>query len=607
MAHSEAARIDALRNLGILDTAPSESFDRITRMASRIFDLPIAAVSLTDSDRQWFKSRVGVDHWEIPRDAAPCSEVAEDTDFVLIQDFQKSECYRDSPLGKSGVRFYAGAPLVTREGHGLGALCVLGLEPRDVTDEEVSALKDLAAMVMSQIEMHHAFGRIDPASGLPNRNQFLEDLEDMARDHAGEWRHAVVVDLLTADDLADLLRVAGPSALEDVTARSIRAIRGALSSAKLYAVGQTQYAFVVESIEIGDVMAMVSQIRAQTVEGAETIDAVFAANTVIGVAPVELGKVSARDVLRMASGASHDAREAGEAGEAIGLYSQSLDDAHRRRFSMLEKLRRALVEDTGLSLNFQPRVDLKSGACIGAEALLRWTDPELGSISPAEFIPLVEKTTLARAVTGWVMTAAVSQAAEWRARGVELVVSLNVSAANLVEVDFADRLIAELEKANLPSSAIEIELTESAVITNGASALAQLDRIAAAGIRIAIDDFGTGYSSLSYLEALPASVVKIDQSFMAHVGQDARSDTLVGTMITLAHDLGYRVVAEGVETNEIYDFLAEKGCDEAQGYLIARPLTPEAFLEWYDRDAGSGASYRLRPSSLAEAVPAAAA
>ncbi|MFC7053228.1 EAL domain-containing protein [Hansschlegelia quercus] len=587
MAQSEAARIEALRNLGILDTAPSESFDRITRMAARIFDLPVAAVSLTDSDRQWFKSRVGVDHWELPREKAPCAEVAENAEVVLIQDLLKSENYHDSPLGKSGVRFYAGAPLVTREGHGLGALCVVGPSPRSATDEEISALKDLAAMVMSQIEMQHAFGRIDPESGLPNRHQFFEDLEDLARDHAGEWRHAVVVDLLSGDDLTNLLRVAGPSALENLTARSLRAIRAALSSAKLYAVGQTQYAFVVESAEIGDVLAIVAQIRDETAGRADTIDAAFTANTTIGVAPVELGKVSARDVLRMASGASHDARDAGE---AIGLYSRSLDDAHRRRFSMLEKLRRALVENAGLSLHFQPRVDLRSGGCIGAEALLRWTDPELGSVSPAEFIPLVEKTTLARSVTEWVVAAAVAQVAGWRALGIDLVVSLNISAANLVEVDFADRLIAELEKASLPSSAIEIELTESAVIANGASGFAQLDQIAAAGIRIAIDDFGTGYSSLSYLERLPADVMKIDRSFMANIGRDARTDTLVGTMITLAHDLGYRVVAEGVETIEVYDFLAEKGCDEVQGYLIARPLTPSAFVDWF-KDAES----RLEP------------
>jgi EAL domain-containing protein (putative c-di-GMP-specific phosphodiesterase class I)/GAF domain-containing protein len=568
--------MDALQSLGILDTAPSESFDRITRMAGRIFGLPIAAISLTDSDRQWFKSRIGVEHWEIPREAAPCSEVAESTDFVLVRDLQESHCYRNSYLGASGVRFYAGAPLVTRDGHGLGALCVLGPEPRDATDEEVAALKDLAAMVMSQIEMHHAFGRIDPASGLPNRNQFFEDLEDLARDHAAERRHAVLIDLLAGEELTNVLRVVGPSVFDELAALSSRAIRGLLPSAKLYQVGATQYVYVAENAETDDVLTVAADLRAALSDGPQLAGGAFNANPAFGVAPFVLGRASASDVLRMAHSASQDARDKG----CVGLYSQTLDDAHRRRFALIEKLRSALAEGDGLSLVYQPRVDLHSGECVGAEALLRWNDPELGAVSPGEFIPLAEKTTLARGVTQWVIETVVTQAAAWRASGVDLTVSLNVSAANLVEPDFAERMIARLAEAQLPGSAIEVELTESAVITNGDAGLDQLDRLAAAGIRIAIDDFGTGYSNLSYLERLPASVLKIDQSFMINLLQDPRTETLVGTMITLAHDLGYRVVGEGIETDEVYRFLTERGCDEAQGYLIARPLAPEAFIAW---------------------------
>jgi GAF domain-containing protein len=151
-----------------LDTAPSESFDRITRMASQIFDLPISAVSLTDRDRQWFKSRVGVAHREIPRMKAPCAEVAACTDFVLIPDLLADPCYANSVLAEQGVRFYRRGPLVTRDGYGLGALCVLGTEPRSITEAETRVVERLAQMVMAQIELQHAFGRIDPVSGLPN-------------------------------------------------------------------------------------------------------------------------------------------------------------------------------------------------------------------------------------------------------------------------------------------------------------------------------------------------------------------------------------------------------------------------------------------------------
>lgn len=205
MLHSfggnEAARLDALHQLGLLDTPPAECFDRITRMAAQLFGLPIAAVSLTDRDRQWFKSRVGVDHWSIPREKAPCAQVAETNDLLVLPDLLEDPFYKDCLLAAQGVRFYAGAPLVTREGHGLGALCVLGTEPRAITPEESAALTDLAAMVMAQIELQHALGRIDPSSGLPNRVQFGDDLADLAREYPGAIRLTVLVDLAAPDRL----------------------------------------------------------------------------------------------------------------------------------------------------------------------------------------------------------------------------------------------------------------------------------------------------------------------------------------------------------------------------------------------------------------------
>lgn len=143
---AEASRLDALKSLDLLDTPPAESFDRITRMASQIFGLPIAAVSLTDSDRQWFKSRVGVEHWSVTREKAPCAQVAESCDLVVIEDFLTDPHYHDSALAKDGIRFYAGAPLVTRDGYGLGAMCVLGTSPRQAQPSELMALRDLAAM-----------------------------------------------------------------------------------------------------------------------------------------------------------------------------------------------------------------------------------------------------------------------------------------------------------------------------------------------------------------------------------------------------------------------------------------------------------------------------
>lgn len=187
---------------------------------------------------------------------------------------------------------------------------------------------------------------------------------------------------------------------------------------------------------------------------------------------------------------------------------------------------------------------------------------------------------MAKPLTQWVLRHAVRQAAAWHRQGKTLQISVNVSATNLEEEDFAISLLDEMAYAALPSTAIEVELTESALIGQGEVAANQLKALIAAGLRIAIDDFGTGYSSLSYLHEIPAHTVKIDRRFITELGQDARTETLVNSMISMAHDLGYRVVAEGIENDISYRRLMELGCDEAQGYFIAKPLLPLVFEEW---------------------------
>ena len=328
----EDARLRALRELGLLNTPPSEAFDRITRMAGRLFGLPISVVSLTDEDRQWFKSRVGLDVTQLPRHKAPCAQVASSCDVVVVPDLLEEEFYRDSPLAQSGARFYAGAPLVTREGFGLGSMCVVGLEPRTVTAEELTGLRDLAAMVMAQIELQHALGRIEPVSGLPNRNQLIEDLEDFARDHANEARVAVLVSLAETEQLSDASRAVGPSYVDDL----VRFGKNALSSifgatASLYQVGNTDLLLLAHDEpllreKIADAQMLLSA-------SVETSSIPVATHSVIGIAPFLLGQTAPVEVLRMAYGAALDAREAGL---TIETHSQAKDERHQRRFALLQ-------------------------------------------------------------------------------------------------------------------------------------------------------------------------------------------------------------------------------------------------------------------------------
>jgi len=571
----EAARLDALHRLELLDTPPSEAFDRITRMAAQLFNLPIAAVSLTDSNRQWFKSKVGVEHDSIPRLRAPCAEVADTTHVLVVPDLLENACFRDSKLAADGIRFYAGAPLVTSDGFALGAMCVLGTEPRQITPAESQALQDLATMVMAQIELQHALGRVDPVSGLPNRNQFIGDFTDIElADAAGDMRLAALVSLASPQELSDAQRVMGAGYLDEMVRDAVPQLRLA-GAGKIYHVGTTQFAFFAPagvSLE-----TFRTQLQSWLDARAGHGRAHFITTTTVGVAPFTVGQTEGLDLLRNMHSAAHDALAAER---SVRVFSSEHDAVLQRQFWLVNAFGAALQSRMQLHLVYQPKVGLKNGACTGVEALLRWSHPERGAISPGEFIPVIEATSLARATTEWVLAAAMRQMAAWRHESVELQVAVNVSAVNLEEPDFCDRVLKLLARHRVPAASLAIELTESALMRNPKVAQATLERLARAGVQLAIDDFGTGYSSLAYLQSLPANVVKIDQSFMRNLAHDERRRALVGTMIKLSHDLGHKVVAEGVETVEAEDFLRAAGCDEVQGYLHARPLAPNALAEW---------------------------
>ncbi|TDT44473.1 EAL domain-containing protein (putative c-di-GMP-specific phosphodiesterase class I) [Halospina denitrificans] len=578
MSLYEEECLRALRQLNLLDTPPSECFDRITRMATQLFDLPVAAVSLTDEDRQWFKSRVGTDMRELPRHKSPCSGVSATSEVLVIEDFLESDCYRDSPQAQLGLRFYAGAPLVTRDGYTLGTMCVLGYEPRSITDNEIRTLQDLSAMVMAQVELQQALGRVDPATALPNSAQVSDDLADLSRDFPDGECFALLIELLDVVQLNTLTRVMGPGEVDELARMGSQHLQSQMTERdKLYSAGPCQFLFLRQTEDSDTIQQKALQLHdsLQSLNQLETMPA--AVQPAIGIVPFVLGQTAAEDVLRLAHSSCQDARHWEK---PAATYSRSLDVGCQRRFALLNDMQRALEVSDQLELVFQPRVALASGECVGAEALLRWQHPELGNVSPGELIPLVENTPQARGLTNWVMRTAIRQAAQWHHRGITLPISINVMASNLEEVGFTDELLQHLDSWNLPPSALELELTESALLSSRQRVHKQLKQLEASGIGIAIDDFGTGYSSLSYLMTIPAGAVKIDRAFMNWRKDKEHRKTLLKGIINLARDLGYRTVAEGCTTEEMLQTLRHFGCDEAQSFNLSKPLSPGAFEAW---------------------------
>lgn len=575
---NEEARLNALRDLNLLDTSPSESFDRLTRLASRLLDAPVSTISLTDHDRQWFKSKVGMELAQIPRAQAPCSYAIEADEVFVVPDLLEDARFKDSPLAQAGIRFYAGAPLFTRQGHGLGTLCVVDARARDLGSDERQLLRDLAGMVMSQVDLHNMIGRLDATTGIANQHQMLEDIEEMARRNPGEMGTGILLDIISSQQIGQGQRVLGAAFVEALMRSSIERLRPHLgNTAKLYHVGATRCAVLLSPQFGGDVDGLALTLCRAVRDPIECGGIPVEPTPVLGTCTFLCGEITPGDVLRRLFNAVEDAF-ATETGRAH--YSPVQDLKHARSFMLLNDFKSALMATDQLSLSYQPRIDMRSGQSRGVEALLRWKHPALGSIAPAEFIPAVEQTALARFLTDWVVDTALRQAKNWGERGIDLKISINVSARNLDESDFTERLLAAIRDAGVPPSRIELEFTESALARDGSGVAEQLQLLRQFGVEIAIDDFGSGYSNLSYLHQLPASVLKIDRAFVIGLENSPRDQTLVRTIIEMAHHLGYRVVAEGIETQAAYDLLKGWGCDEGQGYLMAKPMPSTRIGEW---------------------------
>jgi diguanylate cyclase (GGDEF)-like protein len=293
-----------------------------------------------------------------------------------------------------------------------------------------------------------------------------------------------------------------------------------------------------------------------------------------GVAEREDATVRIAELLRRADVAMYAAKQSQS---RVELYRVDLDVANRTRLETIQDLDAALSRHEFV-LHYQPKIDVETGATFGAEALVRWQHPTRGLLYPDAFLPAVEQSGQMGAMTQVVLETAVEQLARWRATGLDLSVAVNLSVSDLLDESLGERIAGLLSTHDVPASALELEITESVIMIDPQRAWGVLDALRRLGLRIAVDDYGTGYSALSYLRDLPIHELKIDRSFVAHVTTDARSAAIVRSTIELAHALGLKVVAEGIEDQAALDAVAEFGCDYAQGFHFSRPLPADAFV-----------------------------
>jgi diguanylate cyclase (GGDEF)-like protein/PAS domain S-box-containing protein len=453
----------------------------------------------------------------------------------------------------------------------------------------VWAFRDRTEIVVADRRIE-ALITTDALTGLPNRRH-LGDALDLALAHARRDHAGFAVLLLDLDRFKQINDSLGSEAGDRVLVEVSERAKTCLRQGDLLArVGGDQFALLVHSADQRGAEAAAARVleatgRAYAYEGSQ-----FTLTCSIGIALFPSDGAEGSELMRHAETAMQSAKQGGRA--AFRFHQANHDADLRARMQLDHAMRQALAARR-FRLAYQPQVEVTGEAIVGAEALLRWRDPELGEVAPAQFIAVAEETGFIIALGDWVLGQAVRQAAAWRSKGTPLKVAVNVSALQFQQADFVDRVAAALEQADLPGALLELELTESILVRDAGEALQRLYALSQLGVKLAIDDFGTGYSSLAYLKRFPIEKLKIDRSFIRGVPADESDAAIVRAVIQMAHALNLRVNAEGVESDAQRRFLAQEGCDEMQGFLFAPALDAMSFEQRLRHQAARGRHLRV--------------
>ena len=429
----------------------------------------------------------------------------------------------------------------------------------------------------------------DLLTGLPTRQFFEERLTAAARRcDAKKTKLAVLfIDLDGFKPVNDTFgHACGDRVLEQVGVRLRSLTRGSDVAAR---VGGDEFLLLIPGISSTESVTRIAKALIEILSRPYKVeDREIGISCSVGIAIYPDGCRASKLIAR-ADAAMYAAKRAG--GTRHAFFAPEMDSDAKQNFDMVRDLRRAIANNE-LELYFQPKIDARSGKVTAAEALLRWNHPKLGLVLPGQFVPLAERTGLIGPLGDWVIEAACRQARAWRDKGLRMRVAINLSAYQMRQDDIVDRIIEALKRHRIRPSLLTCEITESAAMEDTLATQETFRRLGELGTHLSIDDFGTGYSSLAYLRKLPAEELKIDRSFVQDLEHSPDARAVVDAVLKLAHALGLKVVAEGVENPRQHQILAELGCDELQGYLFAKPMSARALLLWAIGDRGEASVFR---------------
>ncbi|ELQ6133802.1 EAL domain-containing protein [Cronobacter dublinensis] len=497
---------------------------------------------------------------------------------VWCSDTALEECINPLAVASPDVRFYACAPLRTRDGSLTGTIGLTDTAPHPFDDERARTLALIAGLTGAWLETLNAVGFLDPVTRLPNRQKLLDDMERLSASGNTERYTLMIFDCIDMPTAYELARSLGMPALETLLNDLGPLLRMKLrlkTDTVLYNVATGRYALLLKTRSqkaIRRNAATLPLVNARMLQGINIRLNIFAGE--VGWQPE---KTTPNEALRRAISAVH---------EAIWLNTRHMafdparDEKRNVDFQLLHDLSESLAKNRGLYLMYQPKIKLSTSKAVGVEALLRWRHPTRGEIPPGVFIPLAQNTSLMDEITQWVIGAALEQLQEWRLQGITLPVSVNISVSDLSRSGFADALEARVLRAGLVPNDIRIECLETEKALESETALNEMDMLKRRGFKILLDDFGAGYSNINYLRRIPIDIIKLDRSLTSRIAQDRASQIIVRNVIQMLKELDYVVLAEGVEDAETACLLLEFGCDEAQGYYFSRPIDPEYIAQW---------------------------
>lgn len=496
---------------------------------------------------------------------------------AALRDFQEQAgCANCTEL--TAMPMMNGAELV-------GALFV-GTPKPGVTEEDslrfLIALADdlaqgiLAARLRERHELaqrtiaHLAFH--DAVTGLPNRTRHLIALQELIDRTEGEQVPIALLHIKLVR-LAEIGEVLGHAVAEHL----VRQMAGRLAQLNIDCFGlsriaEANFALVTRVNDADAAMVFAHALQHQLAEGMVFDGIVVNTPIQIGIVLRQGSGVDARELDRRAESALR------HGGGAVRFYAGVKDKENAIALALTGDLQRAIRGD-GLEVYCQPKVDLRSGDVVGAEALLRWRHPLHGDISPSRFIRLAESSDMVSQLTAWLLRAAEIRLKEWQQRGLRCTLAINLSAHDLQNAALMERIEA-LAGSGIDPAMVQFELTESVLVDDPVSARRSLDRLKHLGFALAIDDFGTGFSGLSYLQNFPLDCIKIDQSFVMQMLSSRSAEAIVRSTIELGHRLGHTMIAEGIENRAVWELLRSAGCDQGQGYLIGKPMPADAFMAW---------------------------